>query len=270
MQASTGSTVNAASLDNAGIWLLSQQASAADSVTVGDLVNNTGTLQGAGNTTVTANRIDNRGKLLAGGNLTANVTTSMDNRAAATTQATQVLAINGSNAALTNASGGKLLGDGGLSFNVASLDNAGVIQGGTRTDTAIAARDLLTNRAGGVLTVAATAAGAGSVSATTISNPGTLQSAGALTLNVGTGGLTNDGTTVANNGNITVQSRGGGGNYTASVNGLMDSGSQLSPPAAAARRGTSVWPARSRARALAPRWAPSISRTAPRCGPTPR
>ncbi|RYF35242.1 MAG: hypothetical protein EOO26_01490 [Comamonadaceae bacterium] len=226
VQANTGSTVSAASLANAGTWLLSQKAAAADTVAVTNAFTNSGTLQGAGDATVTAASIGNTGKLLAGGNLTANVATGLTNGGTATVQAGQVLAINGGAAALGNANGGKLLGN-GLAINVASLDNAGTVQGGNRSDSAIAVANTLTNQGTGVITLASTAAGAGTVSATRLTNPGRLQSAGALTVKVGSGGFDNAGTTIAT-GNVTVQSRTAGGDYTADVGGLVQAGGLLS------------------------------------------
>ena len=220
VQAYTGSTVAASRLDNAGIWLLSQQGAATDTVSVTNTLTNSGTLQSAGSETLTADQITNTGTLIAEGNLSANVTSSLDNQATGVVQAGQQLAVHGAGAALTNAAGGKMLGD-GLAIDVASIDNSGTLQGGTRADSMVSAATTLTNRTTGVLSVATASGGAGTVAATTLVNDGKLQSAGALTLHVGASGLSSNGTVVAER-DLTLQSR-TGNHYTATVNGLMQS-----------------------------------------------
>ncbi|MBJ2156563.1 two-partner secretion domain-containing protein [Variovorax sp. IB41] len=221
IQANTGSTVAVGAFDNKGTWILSQQGTAADSVTVTGTLANSGTLQSANDATLGANQIDNTGKLIATGNLTANVTAGLNNSGGtATVQAGRQLSVQGTGAALVTSANSKMLGD-GLALNVASIDNAGTLQGGTRSDSTVNVANTLTNRTGGVLTVATAAAGAGSVAATTIANDGKIQSAGALTLGVGTGGLTSAGTVIAER-DLALQSR-SGNNYAATVNGLMQS-----------------------------------------------
>jgi filamentous hemagglutinin len=221
VQASTGSNVAVGSLDNAGTWLLSQQATATDTVTVAGTLTNSGTLQGAGDETIGANQLTNTGKLIAAGNLTANVTAGLNNNgAAATVQAGKQLSVRGTGAALATTAGSKMLGD-GLVLNVASIDNAGTLQGGTRADSTVTVANTLINRAAGVLTLATASAGAGTVTANTVTNDGKIQSSGALTLGVGTGGLASNGTVIAES-DLTLQSR-SGNNYTAAVNGLMQS-----------------------------------------------
>jgi len=220
VQASTGSTVATGSLDNQGVWLLSQQATAADAVNVTGTLGNSGVLQSAGDEVLTANQLTNSGQLLAGGNLTANLTTGLNNNGtAAVIQAGNQLSVQGAAAALATANGSRMLGD-GLAINVASLDNAGTIQGGTRNDSTVSAQTL-TNRTTGTLSVATALGGAGTVAATTVSNDGKIQSAGALTLGVGAGGLTSNGTVIAER-DLTLQNR-SGNNYAATVNGLMQS-----------------------------------------------
>lgn len=220
VQANTGSTIAAGSLDNAGTWLLSQQGSAADTVSVTDTLTNSGTLQSAGSGTFTADQFTNTGKLIAAGTLTANVGTGLDNGASGVVQAGQQLVVQGTGATLTNTKGGKMLGD-GLAVDVGSIDNSGTVQGGTRADSTVSVAGTLTNTATGVLSVASAAGGAGTVAATTVANDGKLQSAGALTLGVGTGGLAGKGSVIAER-DLTLQGR-NGKNYTATVDGLMQS-----------------------------------------------
>ncbi|MGU3626886.1 hemagglutinin repeat-containing protein [Comamonas sp. C24C] len=220
-QAVSGSRIAVGSLDNQGTWLLSQQNTATDTVTVTGTLTNGGTLQSAGNETIGAHQLTNTGKLIALGDLTANVETDLSNNGTtAAIQAGNHLSVQGTGAALTTTVGSKLLGD-GLTIKVASIDNAGTLQGGMRANSTVSAVNMLNNRSSGVVTVTTDATGAGTVAATTITNDGKLQSSGALTLAVGTGGLTSNGTLIAKR-NLTMQDRSGNA-YTANVNGLMQS-----------------------------------------------
>lgn len=222
VQASTGSSVSAGTVLNQGTWLLSQQASAADSVSATGTLTNAGTLQSAGNATLSANQLTNSGKLIATGKLAANVSAGLSNTGtAATIQAGQQLSVQGAAAALSTSAGSKMLGD-GLTIDVGSLTNAGTIQGGSRTDTTIGVANTLTNSSGGVLSVATASAGAGTVAANSISNAGVLQSAGAMTLAVGSGGLSGAGTAISER-DLTLRARLAGGSYSATVDGLMQS-----------------------------------------------
>ncbi|MDP9916768.1 filamentous hemagglutinin family protein [Variovorax boronicumulans] len=220
VQAYSGSTVAAGRLDNAGTWLLSQQANAADTVDVAGILTNSGTLQSAGRGTFTADSIANTGKLLAGGTLDARVTVGLRNDGKAVMQAGQQLSVQGAGAALVNTDGSQMLGD-GLVIDVASLDNSGTVQGGGRADSTVSVGGTLTNGLTGVLTVATTSGGAGTVAATTIANDGKIQSGGALALHVGEGGLTSNGSVIAEN-DLALQSR-SGKDYIATVNGQMQS-----------------------------------------------
>jgi len=228
IQAAESSTVQANTLTNAGTWVLSTQDNGLQSmVNVTGTLTNSGILQAQQDAALTANRIANQANaaLRAGRNLsTAAGTGGYDN--AGTVQAGGTLTIGGTNTALTNQSGGKLLGD-GLQVNVASIDNTGAIQGGQRTDSTVAANGTLTNRAGGVITTGTSngsTAGAGTVSATRIDNDGTLQSAGQLTVSVGSSGMTSNGDILANDA-LTVQAL--SGNYNATINGTLQSGAEL-------------------------------------------
>ncbi|EGF1422669.1 hypothetical protein IB305_005096, partial [Salmonella enterica] len=92
IQAGTGSVIEAASLNNQGAWLLSNQDGATDSITLTGALTNSGTLQSKGSSTLSADTITSSGTLLAAGNLTlgtSNFTTSGN----AITQAADRLAL---------------------------------------------------------------------------------------------------------------------------------------------------------------------------------
>lgn len=225
IQASTGSTVRADSLSNAGTWLLSQQATARDYVNVGTILNNSGILQSAGSAIYDAAQINNTSTMLAGGQLTANVANGLENNVGAVLQAGQQLSITGNDASLTNGKGAQMLGD-GLNLSVARLDNAGAIQGGARKDTAINVKSTLNNQAGGLLNLATIGSGAGMLTAATLTNLGTTQSAGAMTINIGAGGLKNIGSMITG-GDLTLQSTVAEGDYNALIGGSLQSGGRM-------------------------------------------
>ncbi|WP_036177525.1 hemagglutinin repeat-containing protein [Massilia sp. 9096] len=186
IQANTGSTVQGASLNNQGTWLLSTHG-ALDTVGVSGALTNQGVLQSDRDLALTANTVANQGTLLAGGNLTANLGTALNNTA--TVQAGQALTVTG-NAALTNGVDGKVLGN-TMAIGAGSLDNAGVLQA---TSGSVTTSGQLHNAASGVMALA-TADGAGAaVSAASLTNAGQLQSKGTLAVNVGAGGLNDSGT----------------------------------------------------------------------------
>src|SRR6202012_2968084 len=89
----------------------------------------------------------------------------------------------------------------------------------------VAMSGTLTNEGGGVITAATGAHGAGTLSAATIVNQGTLQSQGGLTLALGTGGLTSYGDVLAN-GDVHIKAQ-GSNNYTATIGGALQSGGVL-------------------------------------------
>ena len=220
IQATTGSVVTASSLNNSGAWLLSRDAAARDTVEVGGTLTNSGTLQSAGGVIVAATTIANSGFLLASGSLDATATT-LANTASGTAQAGRSLSVNVTT--LTNQ--GRLIGD-RLTLAAMTLNNGGIVQGGASSASDVAVGGTLTNGATGVITLATTTGGNGTVAATRIVNDGALQSVGALELGVGTGGLANAGTAYAG-GDLTVKSRATGGAYTADVGGTLESGGLL-------------------------------------------
>ncbi|MCW8176760.1 hemagglutinin repeat-containing protein [Verminephrobacter aporrectodeae] len=222
VQANTGTAVAVNSLDNQGAWLLSQQSGGAGRIAVSGTLTNSGTLQSAGDMIVGASQLNNSGELIAAHRFTANVTTGFSNSGAtAVVQADRQLEVKGAGATLNTAGGSRMLGD-GLDIRVASIDNGGTIQAGTRSDSKVSASGRLNNRAGGVIDAATSSAGAATVSAETVVNAGTIQSAGALTIGVGTGGLVSGGTVIAE-GDLALQSRTANADYTVRVNGLMQS-----------------------------------------------
>ncbi|EMB9905595.1 hypothetical protein U9U26_005759, partial [Salmonella enterica] len=70
IQAGAGSEIDAATLDNQGTWLLSNQDGAADHITLTGTLTNGGTLQSKGNSTLSADTVTSSGTLLAAGSLT--------------------------------------------------------------------------------------------------------------------------------------------------------------------------------------------------------
>ena len=238
IQADGGSTVKAASLDNTGVWLLSTQAGAAASTVsvTGTLSNGDGTnaavLQAMTDATINAQRIDNKaqGLIRAGGALQANLSGATGLSNAGTLQAGGRLGVSGTGS-LTNSAGGQLLGD-ELQVAMGSIANSGAIQGGSSAASSLSATGTLSNASGGVITASTSAAGGGSVSGGTITNQGTLQSLGDLSLKVGTGGLSNtgDGTTngrIVADGDIAIQAN-GANTYSATIGGTLQSGGALS------------------------------------------
>lgn len=233
IQAGNSSNIQASSLTNNGTWLLSTQtASPASSVAVsGQLVNgSSAVLQAYTDGTIAAGSVVNQagGLVRAGNNLSIGTSSAAGVSNAGTLQAGGNLAMSGS--ALDNASGGVVLGD-ALQVAMGSIDNSGTIQGGSSAGTSIAASGALTNESGGVITTATTAAGGGSLTGNTINNQGTIQSLGALTLNLGSGGLSNTGDDSSNgrivaDGNVTLQAT-GNNSYTATVGGTLQSGGTL-------------------------------------------
>ncbi|SCK08658.1 filamentous hemagglutinin family N-terminal domain-containing protein [Variovorax sp. HW608] len=314
IQAATGTTVAAGTLDNAGTWLLSQQAGGVDHVDVTGALSNAGTMQSAGAVALSAATLDNRHVLVAAGDLSAITSGALNNSDAAVLQAGGTLSLisgttlgNGTAATLSgagvalkaaqgltndgtisasagdtivrasgaiansgkihaagvldladasggatetldnsgqliadgaiaaastdllNKNGGKLLGD-RLDIHAASIDNAGIIQGGSAADSTVTANGTLTNESTGVLTMGvasgAATAGAGTVSASTIANDGTLQSQGGLTLALGTGGLSGTGDVLAA-GDLAIRAQ-GSNDYTANIGGALQSAGALS------------------------------------------
>ena len=142
IQAATGSAVRAGTLDNAGTWLLSQQAGASDRMDIAGTLLNSGVVQSAGELAVTAGALDNRRAIAAAGNLGADVSGGIRNAGGAVLQAGGTLSL-ASGGAFGNAAGGTLIGANVALSSAQGLDNAGVVDatsGGAavRVDGAIA------------------------------------------------------------------------------------------------------------------------------------
>ena len=180
IQAATGSTISAGTLDNAGTWLLSQQPGGTDRVDVVGGMTNTGTLQSAGDAALTAATLDNRHVLAAAGNLSARTSGALINADGSVLQAGQSLALS-SGGALANRAGATLSGA-DVKLNAAQgIVNAGYITASTG-DTTVRADGTIDNsgkiHAGGTLDIADASGGAGE----TLDNSGLLIADGALAL----------------------------------------------------------------------------------------
>ncbi|EGL1840036.1 hypothetical protein IP296_004662, partial [Salmonella enterica] len=161
IQAGTGSEIDAATLDNQGTWLLSNQDGAADRITLTGALTNGGTLQSKGNSTLSADTITSSGTLLAAGNLELSATGDITSNDNGVLQSNKQLTVttagdvynNGSNSVLKAAT---------IDINAAGLTNHGKISADTGSaglhidntlsnDGQISAGDMLTvsNRTGG-------------------------------------------------------------------------------------------------------------------------
>ncbi|HCM4646126.1 TPA: hemagglutinin repeat-containing protein, partial [Salmonella enterica subsp. enterica serovar Panama] len=161
IQAGTGSEIDAATLDNQGTWLLSNQDGAADRITLTGALTNGGTLQSRGDSTLSADTITSSGMLLAAGNLKLSATGDITSNDNGVLQANKQLTVtttgdvynNGSNSVLKAAT---------IDINAAGLTNHGKISADTGSaglhidntlsnDGQISAGDMLTvsNRTGG-------------------------------------------------------------------------------------------------------------------------
>ena len=226
LQANQGSTITTTgALANTGTLIASDSASSLATLNVGTLSNTAGVIQSAQNLAinVSGGTFANATKIIAVHGLTVNSTGSgmtLTNQSGGYLQAGSTpgdtLSIGGTAVVLNNNAGGFLLGD-RLGFTLASLTNAGTIQGGAAAST-ITASGTVTNS--GTLSLANNAAGSGTITADTISNSGMLQSQGAAALNLATT-LTNSGSLLTT-GALTV--RGTDSAYTVSDTGRMQSG----------------------------------------------
>ncbi|HDI1197280.1 TPA: hemagglutinin repeat-containing protein, partial [Salmonella enterica] len=130
IQAGTGSVIDAATLNNQGTWLLSNQDGAADRITLTGTLTNGGTLQSKGNSTLSADTITSSGTLLAAGNLELSATGDITSNDNGVLQANKQLTVttagdvynNGSNSVLKAAT---------IDINAAGLTNHGKISADT-------------------------------------------------------------------------------------------------------------------------------------------
>jgi len=208
----TGTTLTATSLTNSGTVIGSTDSTTSATLNLSTLSNqSTGVIQSAKNLALNVlTSITNAGKMLASDDLiirgaNAGTTLAVTNSATGTIQATDLVDIKGesagTNATLSTVAGSKIIGD-RLGFNLSSFTNAGTTQGGTTAST-VSVVNTLTNSSGGKLILATSSGGSGTVNADTITNAGTLQSAGAMALNLAST-LTNSGTVISA-GNMTIR-----------------------------------------------------------------
>jgi filamentous hemagglutinin len=195
IQAAHSSALQFNNLTNSGTWLLSTaNGGATDTLTITGLINNTGTLQSAQSLGLTAAGIDNGGQMLAAGDLDLTVSSDIRNLSGGKLQAGGTLNAN-LPGVLSNAAGA-LVNANRLNLSATDIDNSGVIQGGSAADGSISVRNLFFNRSGATLNMA-TAGGAGQLMAWSLTNQGTLQSLGGLTLRIHDGDLTSSNSIVA-------------------------------------------------------------------------
>lgn len=230
-QADQGSTVTATwALTNTGNFIASGSASYGSTLNVGTLSNSAaGVIQSAQSLAVNLNgsTLNNASKIIAADDLTLTSTGSgltLTNQPGGYLQAGSgtgdTLTVGGNAVMLNNNTGASILGD-QIAMNLASLTNAGTVQGGTAAST-LTASGTVTNT--GTLNLASTSAGSGTITADTLTNSGTLQSQGAASINVATQ-LTNSGSLLTA-GAMTV--RGTDSAYTVSQTGRMQSGGLMS------------------------------------------
>lgn len=186
LQGLGGTTLTAGSLDNSGTFIASDTAGADALLDVGTL-DNSGVLQARRHLAVnlTGTSLSNSGTVIAGADLTIRsqgTSLQLENDAGGVLQAGSAgtLSVAGNGVTLNNAAGSSMIAD-RQALAVQTLQNAGVVQGGSGASTAVVA-GTLTNT--GTLNLATSSAGSGAITANALSNSGTVQSAGAATLDV--------------------------------------------------------------------------------------
>ncbi|QJQ06548.1 filamentous hemagglutinin N-terminal domain-containing protein [Undibacterium piscinae] len=199
LQATRGASISTGVLNNSGKLIASDSASHAGLLSVSSLNNSaSGVIQSAQNLNITLSgaSLSNSGKIIAADDLNLTSTgggLSVNNQTGAYLQAGNTsgdsLNLGGTPVSLNNAANAYMLGD-QLSLNLASLNNAGTIQGGTASSS-ISSSAMLSNS--GVLTLATGGSGDSNISAGTLTNSGTLQSTSGIAINV-SNALSNDGT----------------------------------------------------------------------------
>ena len=221
VQSALTSTTTANSLTNNGTWIGSTTAGYSSSFNVNSLTN-TGTLQAAQDLSLTVrNTLDNSGTVSADRDLlieatNAGTTLAVNNQGSGILQAANLLQIRGTagagNATLSTQAASKIFADHHMNLLLASLTNAGLLQGGSAAST-IAVSGTLTNSSGAKLLLNN---GGGTLNANVLANAGNLESKGATAINIGST-LTNTGTLLST-GALTVRGS------TASAYSISDSG----------------------------------------------
>ena len=227
LQANTGSSISVVGyLENYGA-LITSIAGTGNDVLKMDYLYNYGTIQSAQNLTASLSeyRLYNEGSLIANLDLSisANAASSVIENAAggifqSGTSLGDTLTVTGADVTINNKSGALIIGN-QLEFGLKSLINAGAIQGGDG-DSHITVDGL--NNAG-VLTLANSSSGSGTIVADAINNTGTIQSKGAANFNLGTS-LSNTASLLAD-GSMTISGTDSG--YELQNDGRMQSGNLM-------------------------------------------
>lgn len=201
LQASQGSMLTTGNLTNSGRLIASDSSNAGATLNVSTLSNTaSGVIQSAQNLNlnIAGGALTNSASIMAARDLTITSTGSallLRNQSGGFLQAGlnagDTLTLGGAAVAVETQAGSVMLAD-QLSFNLASLGNAGTIQGGTAAST-ITTSGALENASGGMLTLATGGSATGTLNANSLSNSGTLQSSAAIQWSV-TGLLSNSGT----------------------------------------------------------------------------
>lgn len=186
LQGLGGTTLTAGRLDNSGTFIASDAAGTDAVLDVGTL-DNSGILQARRNLAVNLSGtfLSNRGTVIAGADLSIRsqgASLQLDNDAGGTLQAgpAGTLSVGGNAVTLDNAAGASMIAD-RQALAVQTLQNAGIVQGGSAAST-VAVAGTLANT--GTLNLATGGMGSGAITANALSNSGTIQSTGAATLDV--------------------------------------------------------------------------------------
>jgi filamentous hemagglutinin family protein len=261
IQGTTGTTLSATSLANAGTFTVASAPNQSGTLTLTNL-DNSGTLQSSQDLTINASgTLANSGTVLASNNLAVNAGASnlaISNTASGVLQATNALTVTGSGATL-NTQAGKVLGN-TVAMTLSSLNNSGTLQSETTTNLTVGntitnsgtqlAKTTLTSSSasltnsgtmqannGAAVTVANALSNTGTILASNTSNhsgtltvgtlsntgAGVIQSAQNLNVNVTGGALTNSKKIIANN-NLTVTSTGGSLALNNNAGGYLQAG----------------------------------------------
>ena len=257
-QATTGATFTATSLTNSGTFIASNTTGDASTFTLSNgsstALTNTGTVQAADSLTFTVTgTVSNSGKILSSNNLTlvgtSSNTLAVNNKSGGILQATNAVSVYGYGAgsdAIMSTQAGTILGN-AVHLNLGSaMTNTGFIQGGAGASS-ISVDNTLTNSSGGRILLSTSALGSGTIQAITLTNSGTIQSTGAMTLDLGFSGsagtLTNNvGGSILGTNAVTIQNGDSGAAYNLYDYGrIQSSGGALTIQAGSGHTGNNVY-----------------------------
>lgn len=226
VQGTTGTTLTADALDNAGAFIASATSGQAANLTLGTL-DNSGSLQSTDDLLLKIGSQGNNrgnGKILAGHDLRIDAagtatTLNLGNLAGATLQAGNLLQIGSATGNVTlDTQAGDIFGA-QLALTLARLNNSGLVQG--TGNTTITTANTLTNAGGGRILLASGGGSAiGTLTAGTLSNNGNIQSSGATTINIAS--VFDNVGTVLGFGDLSLRGR-DAGNYTLNNQGGIES-----------------------------------------------